>query len=830
MNNKSCQGSSLTILSEGSSDKSPDLDLREVNDFLSILGYQEGEKVYFNHIGGKDSFPVMSQEVFPLRSLPFKDKRNCFFVVNGQGYKDEDICEGRAFFVEFDDLSIAEQFDLIESKGLPDPSVVLFSGNKSCHFYWVLSEFLARDSWLRVQKLLVDFTGSDPKIKNINRLMRVPNAPYFDKDKLMLTGSFSEILRKSDKRYNGVDFELLLRDLSQGSSLKNCSDDGSVYGKVDDESLFVKTVHDLGFELPLDGRFCSALRDEFLMLVGLSDERNNKLNESCFNLGQLVAEGLDEELVRSLMFEASKINGKVDRSGSLSVNSTINSGVVAGKKFPRSLREVKGDKKGLKERIRDYKSMMKPESLIDVIAVQYQDRLVFDERFSQWYFYDDSLHFFDKKCDLRVKSFLREDYKRLSRNYCKVYDIPEECVCHNPSSRVVNELYFALQSESLGLLSRDSKGLLPLANGMLNLKSGELTCHSPIEKNIYCLPHAYDSSLGCDRFLSWLHEGVGDKGDVKIIQAFFYASIVGMPELQKFLEVVGRPRTGKGTLMRVLQGLLGKQNCASTSIRDIEENRFAIASLIDKRLICISEGVESRQRVNNFLKLTGQDEFMIEEKGKQMVDGACFNGMVMVVGNSPLCGKDPTKALDSRRITVKFDKPHLPQERRNLLSIKSDGSLSGEFAEEMSGILNWVLSIGEESARNVLLSPESYNDSYKSNQLEEDLERDIVARFCEVRLVADPDGCVSVKDLWQKFIRFCDDQDESVFMSFKNSRSFSSALKNLLNLYNVPFRFKRSTSGWFFYGFSFKSDSSSLGILSQQVSGNPRLSDLTVSC
>src|SRR5262249_30278282 len=71
--------------------------------------------------------------------------------------------------------------------------------------------------------------------------------------------------------------------------------------------------------------------------AALPSTRNNTLNTAAFNLDQLVGGGaLDEEEVCDRLFEAAEVCRLVADDGAPAVIATINSGITAGKKQPRS--------------------------------------------------------------------------------------------------------------------------------------------------------------------------------------------------------------------------------------------------------------------------------------------------------------------------------------------------------------------------------------------------------------------------------------------------------------------------------------------------------------
>lgn len=104
---------------------------------------------------------------------------NVYFGVNPRKAKqvagDESILVARASFADIDDadLTVEQVIGRIENAGLPSPSIIVFSGH-GWHVYWSMSEFSDLKAWRDLQADLSRLLGSDPKVKNPERVMRLP--------------------------------------------------------------------------------------------------------------------------------------------------------------------------------------------------------------------------------------------------------------------------------------------------------------------------------------------------------------------------------------------------------------------------------------------------------------------------------------------------------------------------------------------------------------------------------------------------------------------------------------------------------------------------------
>ncbi len=86
--------------------------------------------------------------------------------------KAENVTKFNAFFCESDNLSLSEQHDQLNKFAL-QPSIRVETV-KSVHAYWLIDGMCEKEDWLDVQCRLIKYFKADDKIKNANRVMRLP--------------------------------------------------------------------------------------------------------------------------------------------------------------------------------------------------------------------------------------------------------------------------------------------------------------------------------------------------------------------------------------------------------------------------------------------------------------------------------------------------------------------------------------------------------------------------------------------------------------------------------------------------------------------------------
>ena len=125
--------------------------------------WNESEKYYSDGLG---LFQFLAQ----------KGKQVFIIPNHTSGTRIADVKRINCVFGESDGQSIRHQWRklqwLTRTAGLV-PSIVIYSGGKSLHFYYSLTEDIAPADWQRLQRKLILLFRSDPAIGNPNREMRL---------------------------------------------------------------------------------------------------------------------------------------------------------------------------------------------------------------------------------------------------------------------------------------------------------------------------------------------------------------------------------------------------------------------------------------------------------------------------------------------------------------------------------------------------------------------------------------------------------------------------------------------------------------------------------
>jgi putative DNA primase/helicase len=265
---------------------------------------------------------------------------------------------------------------------------------------------------------------------------------------------------------------------------------------------------------------------------------------------------------------------------------------------------------------------------------------------------------------------------------------------------------------------KESKNI-PFQNGVLNVDDRTLSPHCPENNFTWQLPYNYDPSKTCPSIEQWLLEAQGGSDSrVQVLRAYLRAVVTGASHLQRFLELIGPGGSGKSTFSTLAVALVGRSNVSSTSIQELETNRFSTSAIYGKKLVIIPDADGYNKSVSVFKAITGGDEISYERKHKDAREPFVFGGMVIYVANQPLASVDTSSGLARRRLTVPFAIPVAPIARRRLIGVDDDGQISGEFRNEIPGLMNWVLDMSEEQMTLAALGLGEYSEALEGARLE----------------------------------------------------------------------------------------------------------------
>ncbi|WML91252.1 phage/plasmid primase, P4 family [Thiothrix lacustris] len=274
-----------------------------------------------------------------------------------------------------------------------------------------------------------------------------------------------------------------------------------------------------------------------------------------------------------------------------------------------------------------------------------------------------------------------------------------------------------------------SRHLLPMANGVLNLRTKALEQYGERLFD-WQLPYSFDSLATCPTVKRYLMTATGkDKSVIRFLLAWMYAVLTGRSDLQKYLELTGSGGTGKSTFLDLCSMLVGDENRVITDLKQLEKSQFETANLKGKRLAQITDSGRHGGEVAVLKAITGGDPLRYEKKGIQAAEPFVFSGLVMIAANEAIQSSDYTSGLARRKIPVQFEHRATEKQKRRY---RKQGGIIKAMQAQMSGLVNWLLSLDESEVVNLINNPDG---EMKRQKVEAELKVNPVLAWLDERVV-----------------------------------------------------------------------------------------------
>lgn len=266
-------------------------------------------------------------------------------------------------------------------------------------------------------------------------------------------------------------------------------------------------------------------------------------------------------------------------------------------------------------------------------------------------------------------------------------------VCQAMAAEVEIPELKALPAWINGAKGPNPKDLVVFNNGILDVPTylgGEadyLLDTTPDLFNTTALPISFNPAATCPTWAAFLKSSLDDEeSKIDLLQEWFGYCLTPDTSRQKLMYFRGESGSGKGTILGVLQSLVGATHHASSSLSQLAEP-FGLQPLIGK-LVCIigdarvSKNMDAMRGLEVLLGITGNDAMQINRKFKDQLEGTVLTARITIASNDFLDVPDHSGAMLRRLNVIQFSR-----------SFRDcpDPTLPARLAEETEGIATWAL-------------------------------------------------------------------------------------------------------------------------------------------
>ncbi|QDT02217.1 hypothetical protein K227x_05890 [Rubripirellula lacrimiformis] len=358
----------------------------------------------------------------------------------------------------------------------------------------------------------------------------------------------------------------------------------------------------------------------------------------------------------------------------------------------------------------------------------------------QWWKYREGVHrhVSDSEVSAKVHASIRREFESLYDEELENYnawlespDFDEKLDKGPPKVRPVKRVLTSNvidAMKSLCLLSnsikmpcwlpdRTKRNYLSMKNGMLSFD--EMFSETPDPEKILLphsadwfspmkLPYDFDHKADCPIWKAFLEDVFNqDRDSIVLLQQWFGYMLLPDTSQQKMLFVIGQKRSGKGTIMRALMDMLGRESVANPCLGDLA-NQYALQGMMDKSAAIIGDlrlsgRVDDTQITEKLLAISGEDALDVQRKYLETIHSHKFNIRFTISSNMLPKLSDSSAALMSRFLFLSMPNTYYGRE---------DRTLGTKVESELPGILNWAIA-GRASLTQVgeFIQPESGKDT-----------------------------------------------------------------------------------------------------------------------
>lgn len=366
----------------------------------------------------------------------------------------------------------------------------------------------------------------------------------------------------------------------------------------------------------------------------------------------------------------------------------------------------------------------------------------------------------------------------------------------NFANLVLDKIKNDTQIEQREFFNQNYLDEVPVQNGILNIRTKELSIFNPRKIFFNKLPIYYDPTAKCPLIEKHFEEVLRNKDDSKVLFELFGYSLLKENRLEKAFMFIGNGRNGKSKTLELLKKFVGIENCSALPLSSMTSESFSLSELFGKMVNLAGDLSYTDLKETGVLKqLIGRDEIQTKRKFKTDLNFVNYAKLLFATNELPKI-YDMTDGFWTKWILLEFpykfitqkEYDELPeQERTNKKIIDTEIIEKISSPEELSGLLNKAL-----ESLDRILEQKEFSYSHGTNEVKDMWIRqsDSFMAFCLDNLEEDYNNKISRKELKQKYFKFC----KKFRLRSSSDKSIKITLENMFGC--VETRMNDTSLGW----------------------------------
>ena len=392
------------------------------------------------------------------------------------------------------------------------------------------------------------------------------------------------------------------------------------------------------------------------------------------------------------------------------------------------------------------------DAVSDYLVSKYNFKTIYGEKTEKILVYDEKI--FSKG----ARGIIKSECENLLKSYAK--------------KNVVEEIFDKIKRKTKTTPEEFDKTdlyLIPLENGVYNLKTKRLQKHSPDNNFTFFSPVKFNVEAKCHSWFKFINETLYPE-DVQTMKQWFGFNLFRQYFIKKAMLLLGKKDTGKTVCLDVMISFVGELNKCGLSLQKISSGSDFTKFALKGKLANIYDDLSS-QDINDggaFKIATGGGYISAEEKFGEFVQFKSYAKNTLAGNKAPPVKDNDDEAYFGRFMPIRFD--NVPDKIDPFLRDKL------QTEEELSGILNWAL----EGLHEIL---ETGNFAFDKEDYEikkiMEMSGDILIQFGE-EVLEQSGGKISKEDMYNVYCLWANENEKPLLSKEQLGRRLNQKVKYLI--------------------------------------------------
>ena len=285
-------------------------------------------------------------------------------------------------------------------------------------------------------------------------------------------------------------------------------------------------------------------------------------------------------------------------------------------------------------------------------------------------------------------------------------------------------------------------------NGFYDPVHRKMIPHDPKYRAMNQLPFEYapEGQLAGKMVMNWLWFICDTPEDITMLTQFAGLCMTRDTRQQKFLILCGEGGTGKSTVIRMIDKMIGSENISNISLNQLTQ-RFAAFGLMGKLLnSCADLEIDALSDVSTLKKVLGEDTLSAEAKGKDAVSFNSYAKLIFSTNELPIVKAEKTNGFYRRLLIMTMNRS--PE--------KQEPDFFDRLSSEIEDFIRiCVTALEKMYQEGTITASKGSVDAVRRLRC----DSDTVEAFLTEKIVKDQCGKIKKLDLYRCYEAFCNDME-----------------------------------------------------------------------